>query len=348
MKRYNSPILIATIKAVYGYAVCKALHIRYGKRTHIFLVRGKTGDIFLYFRFLEAYIRERAIDRYILIGDGKGMKAIQKLYPNITGQCIAVTEMTGEALQSAYCFWGESNLGMTLSLMWDVKLPYNRCAVRLTTPFNFIDSYYWFLFNLDRDKIKPTKAVFQSMTDSLKQRLIGKGVEENNTVILSPYAYCVRCLPSLFWILLGKDLKRLGYKVFVMLDEKKEKNDFGFPSIFFTYYESAAVLKYAGHFIGLRSGFCDIIAEAECNKVILYPVKPKRFNGSVHRADAEYSSFANMELAMDALEITVPFGRDVTNFESETENLEEHIAEDRMLIEKILSRFPTRIKEEVC
>lgn len=348
MKRYNSPILKATRKVLYGYVVCKMLHMRYGKDTHIFLVRGKTGDIFLYFRFLEAYIREQEMEHYLIIGDGKGLKAIQKLYPTITGRCIAVTKETGEALQSAYCFWGENHLKMTLSLMWDVDLPYNRCAVRLTTPFNFIDSYYWFLFHLNRDKAEPTKAVFQGITTSLEQRLIGKGVEPGNTVILSPYAYCVRCLPTLFWTLLGKDLEHLGYTVLVMLDEKNEKNEFGFPSIFFTYSESAAVLKYAGHFIGLRSGFCDIIAETECNKVILYPVKPKRFNGSVHRADAEYSSFANMELAMDALEITVPFCRDVTNFESETENLEEHIAENRTVIEKILSRFPARTRKVVC
>ena len=31
------------------------------------------------------------------------------------------------------------------------------------------------------------------------------------------------------------------------------------------------ILEYAGYFIGVRSGFCDIILNAACKKIILYP-----------------------------------------------------------------------------
>jgi len=339
MKRYNGPLLGATYKVVYGYLFYQLLRVKYGKAAHFFLIRGKTGDIFLYFRFLEAYIKQNQIRKYLLVGDGKGLNAIKKLYPNIMCDCIVTNEYTGEALQNIYCLLGAEKLNMTLSLMWDVKLPYNRCAVRLTDSFNFIDSYYWFLFNLDRETVQPTKAVFKKLDRTLEKKLNKEGYVKGKTVILSPYAYCVRRLPPIFWILLGKELEKRRYKVFVMLDES-ERNEYEFEKVFFTYYESGAVLEYAGNFIGLRSGFCDIISEIKCNKIILYPVKNKRFNGTVHRSDAEYSSFRNMELSENAAEITVPFARDINNFEAETENFTMRISENRKLIRDILRNFP--------
>ena len=330
----------ATIKLVHGYLLYKVLRIAYGKNTHIFLMRGKTGDSFLYFRFLEAYIKENNIDKFILVGDGKGVKAICELYPNLKAEYIPVSEYTGEALQNVWCFLGEKNLKMSLSLMWDVKLPYNRCAVRLTTPFNFIDSYYWFLFDLNKECVQPTKAVFKPIDDRLRQKMIKEGYVQNKTVILSPYAYCVKQLPAIFWILLGKDLQKRGYKVFVMLDKENEKNEFGFKSTFFSYSESKAFLEYAGHFIGLRSGFCDIISYVDCHKIILYPQRPKCFDGSVHRADLDYSSLVNMELSKTSVELTLPFARNITCSEAETEDFEKHIYENKEIAAKILNEFP--------
>lgn len=341
MKFWRRELIQGTRRAIRGYWICKKIRLKYGKDTYIFITRGKTGDIYLYFRFLKNFIEKNKIEKYVLIGDCKNMTAIKKLYPYIDAPCIETSEYIGLCLQTAYCFFGAENLNVSLSLMWDVDLPVNRCATRLTQKFNFIDSYYWFLFDLDRSYAKPIEAQFSAIDDKIKSFLDKKGVIKGKTVIISPYAYCVRLLPECFWELLAKNLKNLGYNVFFMLDEKTESNNFGFPSLFFKYIDSMAVLEYAGHFIGLRSGFCDIISGAKCNKVILYPVVPETFDGSVHRADADYSSFKNMELANDAHEITVPFARDICNNEPENENLYSRLIEDKKMIADILKCFPS-------
>lgn len=328
-----------TIKAIVGVIIFKYLRVRYGKNIFIFITRGKMGDIYLYFRFLENFIKKKNIDKYIFIGDCKNLEQIKTLYPNIKGDYIKTSERIGSALQITYCLLSNYDKNIALNLMWDVDLPYNRCAVRLTKKFNFVESYYWFLFDLDDENCVPAEAIFNKLDKNLENKLKLLGVEKNKTVILSPYAYCVRNLDPLFWIVLGKDLENRGYKIFVMLDPKSEKNLFGYPTIFFKYADTKAILEYAGNFIALRSGFCDIMSSSECNKVILYPTVPKKFDGSVHRSDIKYSSLQIMRLTNNVTEITVPFARDIVNFEAENENFEERINEFIMLKKEILNRF---------
>lgn len=334
------PFVYEAEKAIRGYLMCKKIRRKYGKDAHIIITRGKIGDIYLYFRFLKTYLEKNGIENYVMVGDCKNITSIQKLYPNIKGPCIPTSEYMGGCLQNAYCLWGSEKLNCTLSLMWDVDLPFNRCATRLTDRFNFIDSYYWFLFDLDREKTEPTQAHFEQLSPERIQQLETAGFQKGKTVVISPFAYCVRCLPHLFWELLGKDLQNRGYTVLFMVDPVHEKNEFGFPRVFFKYAESVPVLEYAGHFIGLRSGFCDIISSAVCQKVILYPTKPKLFDGGAYRADVMFSGLKEMELSEDAAEIVVPFARNIGDFEPEEENLTLRFAEEYRLIEQILRNFP--------
>lgn len=336
---FRRPVVHNLCMLILGYLTYKKIKIRYGRDTHIFLIRGKTGDIFLYFRLLDEYCKKNNISKYVLVGDGKGLATIKKLYPNITGDCCITSEKIGLALQNLYCFLGGPDSGMTLSLMWDVDLMYNRCATRLTDRFNFMDSFYWFLFDLDEKITVPKTAVFSSCNDKLLKQLNKWGIVKDKTVIIAPYAYCVKLLPVIFWNTIIAELKKRGYYVFAMLDEW-EKNDFGVPSVFFKYQDSIAVLEYAGHFIGLRSGFCDIASSADCNKVILYPKKPEEFDGSVHRGDLEYSSLITMKLTNSATEVVLPFARDILNCEAETEVFDKRMQEDRGVFQEIFNCFP--------
>lgn len=329
-----------TKQLVRGYRLYRHYRKKYGEDTTLFLCRGKSGDIFLYFRFLKAYLDKHGITRYVFIGDCKNMGKIKELYPELTGDCVSLPERDGAALQLLYCVMGDKPLGMVLNLMWDIDLPMGRCATRLTQPFTFTDSYNWFLLGMDSDAARATEAKFAAMTPVLQQQMDKEGYVKGRTVILSPYAYCVKNLPPEFWQLLAKDLKSRGYTVFVMLDPKTEANQFGVPGTFFTYKNSAAVLQYAGHFVGLRSGFCDIISGSVCNKVILYPKQPEEFDCWSHRADKAFSGFAEMGLASDAEEITLPFARDISNHEAETEDLPRRMSEDREVTARILRRFP--------
>ena len=341
MKFWRRELVAATRRAIYGYFIIKRVRLKYGRDTYIFLTRGQAGDIYLYFRFLNNFLEKNHIKKYVFIGDSKNVRAIKKLYPNITGACIEASEYVNLSLQTAYCFFGPDQLKMSLSLMWDADLPYNRCATRLTEKFNYVDSYRWFLFNLDQNNVKPTEPEFSLLDKKLKSNLNKKGVIRGKTVILSPYSENVKNLPDIFWTLLGKELEKLGYHVFVKIEKDIEKKEFGFPGIFFDYINSVPVLEYAGHFIGLRNGFCDIVSSAKCNKVVLYPVVAEEFDGSVHRSDLDFSSLSIMDLGDGTHEITVPFARDICNHEPENENLYSRFIEDKKMAGDILKCFPS-------
>ena len=340
MKFWNGPFMLAVREILAGYKTYKQIKSKYGEDAYIFFIRGKTGDIYLYFRFLEAYIEKNNITNYIFTGDGKGITSILKLYPKLKAPFVPIRIKEGNALQKFYCFLGANLPDMTLSLMWDVGLPYNRCTIRMIDRFNFIDSYYWFLFDLDRPNVSPTKACFRTLDNQLKRELRNRGMVPGRTVIISPYAYCVKAVSPLFWILLAKDLEMRGYKVFVMLEPRVERNEFKLKEIFFSYEDSAAVLEYAGHFIGLRSGFCDIVSDAKCNKVILYPTRPIEFFGAYHRGDIEYSGLKNMELCDECGEYTGPFIRNIGDPTPQTEDIDLKIEEETRFINEILERFP--------
>lgn len=341
------PFIAQSIKIIHGYKLIHNLRKHYGNKCRFFLVRGKTGDIWLYLRFLYSYLIQNDIKHYVLIGDGKGLKAISKLYSYIHADIISTSYYDAISLQTTWCFIGSKKLNMDLSLMWDVELLYNRSAVRMLNPFTFTDSFYWFLFNLDKTKAIPVLPKFNELTLDKEKELKSIGIKKGRTVIISPYAYCVRPIYEEFWILLAKDLEKKGYSVFMMLDSKNEENNFGFPDIFPTYADVSATLEYAGYFIGLRSGFCDIISGCNCNKVILYPTKMDKFDGPFHRSEIEYSSLSNMELCNNANEIECHFCRNPGDLKPEIENFEERIKENKKLITKILSNFPNQTNNMV-
>ncbi len=61
------------------------------------------------------------------------------------------------------------------------------------------------------------------------------------------------------------------------------------------------MLEYAGAFLALRSGLCDIISQAQCKKVVIY-------ESGFNAARYEYFSLNKMGLSTDAVEFV--YGKD--------------------------------------
>ena len=95
-------------------------------------------------------------------------------------------------------------------------------------------------------------------------------IEESNAVILSPYAKSVTTLDESFWKSIVDDYLKRGFQCFtnVVGDEKVLAGTLPIsPSIL----EIQSVVERAGHFVGIRSGLCDVIRYANCEKIALYP-----------------------------------------------------------------------------
>lgn len=95
-------------------------------------------------------------------------------------------------------------------------------------------------------------------------------LKKGKTAILSPYAKSVPPLPEFIWADIIKDLKNRGYDIFtntVWADRPLPGTNPISPTI----SEMKSVVEYAGLFIGIRSGLCDVIRTANCCKIALFP-----------------------------------------------------------------------------
>lgn len=95
-------------------------------------------------------------------------------------------------------------------------------------------------------------------------------IEKGRAVILSPYAKSVTVLDRKVWDGIVDSYRAAGYQCFTNVagDEKALPGTMPItPAI----SEIQSVVERAGTFIGIRSGICDVLREASCRKVALYP-----------------------------------------------------------------------------
>lgn len=90
------------------------------------------------------------------------------------------------------------------------------------------------------------------------------------SVILSPYAKSVTSLQQDVWSQIVDDYKANGYVCYTNVFGEEIPLP-GTRPISPAISEIQSVVERAGTFIGIRSGLCDVLREASCRKVALYP-----------------------------------------------------------------------------
>lgn len=95
-------------------------------------------------------------------------------------------------------------------------------------------------------------------------------IPKGKSVILSPYAKSVTALPSGVWKQIVEGYTERGFQCFtnVVSDEKPLE---GTMPVSPELAEIQPLVEYAGTFIGIRSGLCDVLRYANCNRIALYP-----------------------------------------------------------------------------
>ena len=162
----------------------------------------------------------------------------------------------------------------------------------------FIDMYIHNIFMCDivKDREFPK---FNYTSKKINDLFIKYRLEPNNTVILSPYVNTLPAIPWWVWIELAKKLKMAGYMVCTNCGSPNEKEIEGTVALRFSYDISVPVIEKCGFFIGIRSGFCDVISTAKCKKIIIY--QPYIFWGEGTNLD--YFSLNKNKFCNDAIEI---------------------------------------------
>ena len=256
-----------------------------------------TGDIYLIGTFWEEFIKKENIENYIFLV--------------ISGACKKVAELFG--IKNIVCLKNQKDSAYLISYYAansahvDLKILNDAWAQihdNQTEWFRGYKGWYYtelfrkFVFDLPDDS-RPKHPVLQDKDKEVTELFEKNGLKKNKTVVLSPYSNTLSELPIDFWEKICECLIENGYTVCTNSSGASEPPIKGSVGVFFPLNIAPQFVNASGMFIGVRSGFCDIVSGCIAKKIILYDKVNRFYNCSAY----EYFSLNKMGLCNDAIEI---------------------------------------------
>lgn len=238
---------------------------------HMIVVQYGTGDIYYACAMIRDYLKKSGIRECVLvISDNPSCSKIPALFGISAWHACSKEEMV--ALYKAWEFFGSDHTDMHPFLNLGSRLPR-----RLVNGQRFPEWSHW--LNALRYEFFSYYGPLQlSIPDCIDEEdLCSKyeamGYPRKRTVLLSPYVNAFSSVlkeQTDFWEKLAERLKQAGL-VPVTNAAGKEKAITGTDALLIPYKELPGFLNYAGFFIAIRSGLCDLAGSAErCLFVHIY------------------------------------------------------------------------------
>ena len=243
-----------------------------GEKVYKFLADGSlliisptvsVGDHFLWNIYFDEYLEENKIRDYRIVVASGAAKRVIELFGRKKIDVILVDEI--DALCDYVLYEGEKK---TNSLVIYPRYGVVRYADVIAdwNGLSWQRIYAEYIFQL-----KIVRCRFPDIYDAgiTENDLIKKGMVRKQTVILSPYANTVGELPLYFWEELVDVLIRRGYAAYTNVagDQVAIRNT---HPLYIPFKGCGNFLEYAGLFISIRNGLCDITGKAKCQKIIIY------------------------------------------------------------------------------
>lgn len=226
-----------------------------------------TGDIYMACSFLPEYLKKNKIKNYLLLVVGNNCMRTARLFEIPDIKVITKNEM--DILLKAWEFLGSQKIHLKPLLYWGWRLKKYLYAddYRQVT---FREMFQYDVFNLNTE-VKLSLFKNNSNMFYTKKMFQENNLKRKKTIIIAPYAGSFVSEISLkVWVKLIKILDEKKYSVCTNCNGDKETALPGTIPISFPYSEAINVLEYAGGFIAVRSGLCDIVSSANCKMAIIY------------------------------------------------------------------------------
>lgn len=270
---------------------------KYGK-TKIFLCPYTgTGDIYLIGTFWKQYTEYYHITDYVFLVLSKACYRVAELFP--IENLVLLDKMKDAENLIAYYLLKKEEMDMVILNDGWRELPYSRTEwLRGYKGLYFTELFRKFVFKLP-DDIKPEHPELPDYDREINDLFSLNGLIPGRTVVISPYSNTLLDLPDEFWTDIVERLVACGYTVCTNCGSDTELPIAGTKGIFVKLNMAPQFVNHAGFFIGVRSGFCDVISGTSAKKVILYYDRNRFYGASAY----DYFNLKNMELCEDALEL---------------------------------------------
>ena len=241
-----------------GIALLQGLGEKYPGYFRILCPFSALGDIFIMMSYLPHFLKKRGIARCVVGVVGNACAQVVQIFGIDSVEVFTQKDMD-ETIQ-AVLYTNDPN-----SFIAHQDRPYvvdlHRALYAKCIPLEQI--YCCGVFGLPADTVpcKPTE---------LKQCSGLERIEQGNAILFSPYAKSVTALPGSLWEQIVDSYLQKGYQCFTNVVGDEQPLD-GTQPISPKIAEIQSLAEYAGAFIGIRSGICDVLKYAKCKKIALYP-----------------------------------------------------------------------------
>lgn len=241
-----------------GREVYERLHV--SGETLLVFPTASLGDIFLIMMFIETFLSEKGIRKFRFVHSVVGNKVLDLFDES---DRVAVTDAERSALVR---FLSVMTEGDADAVVLYPRVPLWREHVGLLRG-TWGEAIVHATLGLYPSKSSFRLPVFD---DVPAEEIRSAGLVEGKTVILSPYAQSQYEFHPLFWEELAMCLSSEGFEVITSV-VGSERAVAGTRGVFIPLAKLEAYLRFAGYFIALRSGVCDVTSMISgCKQWILY------------------------------------------------------------------------------
>lgn len=216
------------------------------------------GDIYFCMSYLKYFLEKRSKSNCVVGVIGNACAQVVNLFGKYNVEVYSQKDMD-EMIQAALFTKDADTFIPHQDRPYVVDL--SRALYRKLIPLEQI--YCCGVFGLPKD----TKPV---MPYAFRNYPALSSIPEGKAVILSPYAKSVTALPENIWQEIVDSYIKQGYKCYTNVIGDEKPLD-GTQAVSPQIAEMKSVVEWAGNFVGIRSGLCDILRTARANKTALYP-----------------------------------------------------------------------------
>ena len=280
-------------RAQKGYASYLRIAEKYPGKPIWLMHQPSLGDLFIFSMFLpyEMGVSSIAECDCVLIVTKNSVRKLAQL--------IGYRYIEMITFEEAYSDW------LMLKRLMDDELPIfnavyhgeNKLFQTLVhfTQVSFCDSFTKYVFRFP-EEVKPIYPRLPGRKDHVTEQFAEYGLIPGKTVVISPYAgHFEAHITMEQWERLAEALKIKGYTVCSNCGGPAEKPIPGTAAPFIELQDCQHFVETAGYFLGVRSGFCDLVCMADCHKAVIY-------ESGAPAGSIDYFGFDSMGLGEDILE----------------------------------------------
>ena len=243
----------------YGYGLLKRLSEKYEGFFKVFCPFNALGDIFFMMSYWSAFAGTRNIGDTVFCVTDNALADVIHLFGDDPVEVYGQRDLDS-VIQSVIYTKDENSFIAHQDRPYVMDLA--RALYIKKIPLEKM--YCCGVFGLPADTAPAKPGVSKRVYRDIAQ------IPEGKAVIFSPYAKSVTAIDPKVWADAVSYYNGAGYKCYtnVVGDEKALQ---GTEAISPSLLEMRSVVERASTFIGIRSGLCDILREAEAKKIALYP-----------------------------------------------------------------------------